>query len=195
MQSKIIAGLAVLAVCAISMIGADSAGARGKHMTGVLSYTVKDIDGNDVKLSKYAGKVLLIVNTASLCGNTPQYAKLEKIYETYKDQGLCILGFPANNFGSQEPGDNPSIKAFCTSKYSVSFDMFSKISVKGDDKAPLYQYLTDKTTDPQFGGEIEWNFAKFLVDRHGEVINRFPAGHDPSSPDVISAIEAALNAK
>ena len=195
MHSTIIAGLTLLAVCAVSLTAVGSSEAKESAPTGVLSYTVKDIDGHDVSLSKYQGKVLLIVNTASFCGNTPQYAKLEKLYDTYKDQGLCILGFPANNFGSQEPGDNATIKTFCTSKYNVSFDMFSKISVKGDDKAPLYQYLTDKTTDPKYGGDIEWNFAKFLVNRKGEVVNRFPAGHDPSSADVTTAIEAALKDK
>jgi len=184
--------LAAVFAIAFGVFGAADA----RHAPeGVLSYKVKDIDGKDVSLSRYAGKVLLIVNTASLCGNTPQYAKLQKLYETYKDQGLCILAFPANNFGSQEPGDNGQIKTFCTGKYNVTFDLFSKISVKGDDKAPLYQFLTDKTTDPQFGGEIEWNFAKFLVNRQGEVINRFPAGHDPESPDVVAAIEAALKEK
>jgi glutathione peroxidase len=158
----------------------------------VYSFTVKNIDGKDIKLKKYKGDVLLIVNTASLCGNTPQYAALESLYEQYKGQGFRILGFPANDFAQQEPGSNGQIKEFCTSKYKVSFDMFSKISVKQPDQAPLYTYLTDKTSDPQFGGDIEWNFAKFLIGRDGTILNRFPAGHSPASDDVVTAIKAAL---
>lgn len=160
--------------------------------SSVYDFTVTDIDGKAVPLSQYRGKVLLIVNTASLCGNTPQYASLEKLYTQYKDQGLRILAFPANNFAHQEPGNNQQIKQFCTGTYHVTFDVFSKISVKGDDQAPLYQYLTDKTTDPQFGGDIEWNFAKFLIGRDGQILNRFPAHHDPLLPDVVSAIQSAL---
>jgi glutathione peroxidase len=163
--------------------------------TGVYQFTMTNIDGKSVPLSKYRGKVLLIVNTASLCGNTPQYAKLEQLDKTYRKQGLRILGFPANNFHAQEPGDNKQIKEFCTSTYHVTFDMFSKISVKGADQAPLYTYLTDKTTDPKYGGDIEWNFAKFLIGRHGEILNRFPASHDPTSPDVVAAIQSALAEK
>ena len=175
---------------------AGLAAVRGEAApTGVYSYTVKDIDGKSVPLSSYKGKVLMIVNTASLCGNTPQYAGLEKLYEKYKGKGLRILAFPANDFGKQEPGSNGEIHEFCTAKYNVTFDLFSKISVKQPDQAPLYAYLTDKTTDPKFGGDIEWNFAKFLVSRHGEVIDRFPAGHQPESEDVVAAVEAALAEK
>ncbi len=159
-----------------------------------LNYTVQDIDGKKVSLSKYRGDVVMIVNTASLCGNTPQYASLEKLYQTYKARGFRILAFPANNFAQQEPGPNGQIKLFCTLKYHTTFDLFGKISVKGPDQAPLYSFLTDKTTDPQFGGDIEWNFAKFLVGRGGQVVARFPAGHDPLSPDVVAAVEQQLNA-
>jgi glutathione peroxidase len=128
---------------------------------GIYSFTVKNIDGESVPLSKYEGKVLLIVNTASLCGNTPQYASLEKLYQQYASKGLCILAFPENDFHNQEPGDNLSIRQFCTAKYNVTFDLFSKIDVIGANQAPLYKYLTDKSTDPNFGAPIEWNFAKF----------------------------------
>ena len=159
---------------------------------GVLSYTVASNDGKNVPLSKYKGEVLMIVNTASLCGNTPQYAGLETMYEKYKAQGLRILAFPANNFASQEPENNSQIRAFCTSKYHTTFDLFSKISVKGPDQAPLYKYLTDSNTDPKFGGDIEWNFAKFIVDRQGNVIARFKADHNPMSADVVATVEAAL---
>jgi glutathione peroxidase len=177
-----------------TMLSVLPAAAAAPKTDGPLQFTVQNIDGKKVKLDKYHGQVVLIVNTASLCGNTPQYASLEKLYQTYHDKGLRILAFPANNFAQQEPGANGEIKEFCTGKYSVTFDLFSKISVKGDDQAPLYKYLTDKATDPQFGGDIEWNFAKFLVGRDGKVVARFPAGHDPLSPDVIAAVEQQLNA-
>jgi glutathione peroxidase len=134
----------------------------------------------------------MIVNVASFCGFTPQYEGLEKLYEKYKDQGFVILGFPANNFGAQEPGTNEEIKAFCSRKYNVSFPMYSKISVKGEDKHPLYQFLTDKQANPSTGGEIQWNFTKFLVDRDGKVIARFESKVTPESADVTSAIEKAL---
>src|SRR6266699_2483748 len=139
---------------------------------GPLDFTVQDIDGKDVKLSDYKGKVVLIVNVASKCGFTPQYTGLEALYEKYKDQGFVILGFPANNFGKQEPGSNDQIKEFCASKFSVTFPMMSKISVKGDDIAPLYKFLT---SNGEFAGDIEWNFNKFLVDRNGNVIARYPS--------------------
>ena len=138
------------------------------------------------------GKVVMIVNVASFCGYTPQYEGLEKIYEKYKDQGFVILGFPANNFGAQEPGTNEEIKTFCSRKYNVSFPMYSKISVKGEDKHPLYQFLTDKQANPSTGGEIQWNFTKFLVDRDGKVIARFEPNVTPESAGVTSAIEKAL---
>ena len=160
---------------------------------GVLSYTVPDIAGKPVPLSKYAGKVVMIVNTASLCGNTPQYKSLEALYEKYQSRGLRILAFPANDFAQQEPGSNAEIRQFCTQKYQTSFDLFSKLSVKAPNQAPLYAFLTSKQTDPEFGGDIEWNFAKFLVGRNGQIVARFPAGHDPLSPDVVAAVASALN--
>jgi glutathione peroxidase len=135
---------------------------------------------------------VLIVNVASRCGFTPQYAGLEALYEKYKDRGFVILGFPANNFGGQEPGTNEEIKTFCSSKYNVTFPMYSKISVKGDDKAPLYQFLTDQQANPATGGEIQWNFTKFLVDKNGKVVARFEPKVTPESPDVAGAIEKAL---
>jgi glutathione peroxidase len=159
-----------------------------------LDFTVKDIDGKDVKLSKYHGKVVMIVNTASHCGFTPQYKTLEALYEKYKDKGFIILGFPSNDFGQQEPGTNVEIKQFCTMNYKVSFDMFSKIDVKGDNKAPLYAFLTSKETDPQYPGDITWNFNKFLIDRKGNLVNRFDSKFDPMTPPVIGAVEAALAA-
>lgn len=157
---------------------------------GVLSFTMKSIDGKDVPLSEYSGKVLLIVNTASECGYTPQYAGLEKLYLRYKDKGLRILAFPANNFGAQEPGSNAEIKAFCSTNYDVTFDLFEKISVKGEDIHPLYHYLT---TGTEFQDDIKWNFTKFLVSRKGEVVARFGTKIDPLSTDVETQIMERLN--
>lgn len=159
--------------------------------SGVHSFTLNSIDGKPAPLAAYKGKVVLLVNVASQCGYTPQYSALEAIYEKYKDQGFVILGFPANNFGAQEPGTNEEIKTFCTRKYSVSFPMYSKISVKGGDQAPLYSYLT-KETGVGISGEIQWNFTKFLVDRNGTVIKRFEPAVTPDSKEVTTAIEAQL---
>jgi glutathione peroxidase len=155
----------------------------------VYDFTMNSIDGQPVALSSYKGKVLLLVNVASKCGYTPQYSALESVYEKYKDRGLVIVGFPANNFGAQEPGTNQEIKTFCTRKYNVSFPMMSKVSVKGDDTTPLYQYLT---STPKTGGEIKWNFTKFLVDRDGNIVARFEPATTPDSPEVTAAIEKAL---
>jgi glutathione peroxidase len=159
-----------------------------------LNFTEKDIDGNTVKLARYQGDVIMVVNVASKCGNTPQYADLQKMYDKYKKQGFVILGFPANDFGKQEPGDNKTIKEFCTSKYNVTFPMFSKIVVKGDGQDPLYKFLTDKETDEKFAGDIDWNFAKFIINRKGEVIARFPAGTKPFTPEVVAVVEKELEA-
>jgi glutathione peroxidase len=150
-------------------------------------FSMKTIDGKELPLSTFKGKTVLVVNVASKCGFTPQYTALEAVYEKYKSKGLVIVGFPANNFGFQEPGTDEEIQTFCRSKYMVTFPMFSKISVKGADKAPLYQYLTSTG-----GGEIQWNFTKFLVDKNGKVIKRFESAVTPDSPEVISAIEGAL---
>jgi len=163
--------------------------------TSVLDFKMRDIDGNEVKLDKYKGKVLLIVNTASKCGYTPQYEGLQSVYTKYKDKGFYVLGFPANNFGAQEPGTETEIKEFCTSKYHVTFPMFAKISVKGEDQDPLYKFLTDKATDPEFAGDITWNFNKFLVDRKGKVVARFSSKDTPESDAVTAAIEKYVAAK
>jgi glutathione peroxidase len=162
--------------------------------SSIYDFTLPSIDGKATPLSDYKGKVLLVVNVASRCGFTPQYTALESIYEKYKDQGFVIAGFPANNFGSQEPGTNAEIKTFCQSKYSVTFPMFQKVSVKGTDQTPLYQYLTT-TANPALAGDIKWNFTKFLVDRNGKVVKRFEPDVTPDSPQVVAAIEAALKEK
>jgi glutathione peroxidase len=160
----------------------------------VYDFTLNTIDGQPAPLSAYKGKVVLLVNVASKCGYTPQYTALESIYEKYKDRGFVIVGIPANNFGAQEPGTNQEIKTFCSSKYHVTFPMMAKVSVKGSDITPLYQYLTDKSAHPQTGGEIGWNFTKFLVGPDGKVIARFDSKVTPDSPEVTSAIEKALSA-
>jgi glutathione peroxidase len=159
--------------------------------SGIYTFTLNSIDGKPAPLGDYKGKVVLIVNVASQCGYTPQYSALEATYEKYKDQGFVILGFPANNFGAQEPGTNEEIKTFCTRKYSVTFPMYSKISVKGTDQSPLYAYLTKETT-PALTGDIKWNFTKFLVDRNGNVVQRFEPAVTPDSKEVIAAIEKQL---
>lgn len=155
----------------------------------VYDFTLNDIDGKPVSLSQYKGKVVMLVNTASLCGNTPQYADLEKVYEMYRDKGFEILAFPANNFGQQEPGSNEEIKGFCLTKYSVGFPLFSKISVKGSDKHPLYRYLTEQSPFP---GEVEWNFQKYLVDRSGNVVARYHHGTKPVADQIVKDVERFL---
>lgn len=169
------------------------AGLEGTAMTAksptLYDFTMNDIDGKPVNLSQYKGKVLLVVNTASFCGNTPQYADLETVYEQYHEKGFEILAFPANNFGQQEPGSNAEIKGFCLTKYSVSFPLFSKISVKGSDKHPLYQYLTEQSPFP---GDVEWNFQKYLVDRSGNVVGRFHHRTKPLAPEIVKEIERVL---
>jgi len=158
----------------------------------IYDFTMKSIDGQQVSLGSYSGKVVLLVNVASKCGFTPQYAGLEAVYEKYKDKGLVIVGIPANNFMSQEPGTNEEIKKFCSNKYNVTFPMMAKISVKGGDQAPLYSFLTGQETDPHYGGDIKWNFTKFLFDRSGKAVARFEPNVTPDSPQVTAAIEAAL---
>ena len=164
-------------VMAASLFGASS----------VLDFTLNSIDGKPAPLADYRGKVALIVNVASHCGYTPQYEGLEAIYRKYKDRGFVVLGFPANNFGAQEPGTNAEIKQFCTRKYNVTFPMYAKISVKGSDIAPLYTYLTEAK-----GGDIKWNFTKFLIGKHGAILERFESPVKPDDPKVTAAIERAL---
>lgn len=158
----------------------------------VLDHKVVDIDGNEVNLEDYKGKVVMIVNVASKCGLTPQYNQLVDIHEKYSEKGFTILGFPANNFMSQEPGTNEEIKTFCSSKFGVEFPMMSKVSVKGDDTCELYKELTSEEENGELGGDIAWNFTKFLVNKDGEVIARFEPKTKPDAEEVIAAIEAAL---
>lgn len=163
----------------------DTKAAAGR----IYEFTVKTIDGTERKLSDYKGRVLFVVNTASLCGFTPQYDAMETLYQKYKDRGLKVLAFPANEFGKQEPGDNKEIHEFCRTKFSVSFDIFEKIVVKGDGIHPLYKFLT---TESGHNGPIAWNFAKFLVDKNGEVVARFDPPTDPMGRAVTKKIEELL---
>lgn len=158
----------------------------------VHDFTLNSIDGEPAPLAGYKGKVLLMVNVASRCGFTPQYQGLETLYRKYKGQGLVVMGFPANNFGRQEPGTDKEIKAFCSRNFDVSFPMFSKISVKGADTHPLYQFITDTQANPKTGGEIPWNFTKFLVNPEGQIVARFAPDVTPESAQMTSAIEALL---
>lgn len=158
----------------------------------IYDFKMNSIEGTPVSLEKYRGKVLLLVNVASKCGFTPQYAGLQTLYEAYQAKGLEVLGFPANNFLWQEPGSDSQISQFCSLEYSVTFPMFSKISVKGSDQHPMYAYLTDRKLNPEYGGSIKWNFAKFLINREGEIANRFGSRVEPKSKKLITAIEELL---
>jgi len=175
----------VAAVLAVPAVADDKA-------TGPLSFTLKDIKGNPVELSKYKGKVILLVNVASRCGNTPQYEGLEAMYEKHKDQGLVVIGVPANEFGKQEPGTNEEIEKFCTSEYKVTFPMMSKIVVKGKGIDPLYKYLIAQDTKPKPAGDVKWNFEKFLIGKDGKVAGRFDPSVKPEDPNLVAAIEAEL---
>lgn len=155
----------------------------------IFDFTLNDIDGKPVSLSQFRGKTLLLVNTASFCGNTPQYSDLQTMYERYRSKGFEILAFPANNFGQQEPGTNEEIKGFCLTKYSLTFPLFSKISVKGSDKHPLYRYLTEESPFP---GEVEWNFQKYLVDPNGTVVARYHHRTKPMSDEILRDVERTL---
>ena len=159
----------------------------------VYDFSMQTIDGKDVSLSAYKGKAVMIVNTASQCGYTPQYKSLEALYQQYKDKGFEILAFPSNDFGGQEPGTNEEIKEFCASKYSVTFPLFDKLHVKGAEQHPLYAELTGKTSP--FPGDVKWNFSKFLVSRDGKILKRFDSKVAPDAPELIAAVEAALSVK
>lgn len=160
--------------------------------TSIHDFTVTNIIGESVDLSDYKGKVLLIVNVASKCGYTKHYSSLEQLYRTYKSQGLVVLGFPANDFGAQEPGTDAEIAEFCRASFNVTFPMFSKITVKGPEKAPIYDYLTNGGGDATFAGALEWNFVKFLINRDGKIVHRFSHRLDPLDPAFVAEVEGAL---
>jgi glutathione peroxidase len=186
MKYLLVAAVVGFAFAVRSSFAADAAAAASQPAGSPLDFVVKDIDGKDYNLAELKGKVVLIVNVASRCGFTPQYAGLEKLYEAKKDQGLVIVGFPANNFKGQEPGTNEEIKHFCTGKYNVTFPMMTKISVKGDDIHPLYKQLTDAK------GPVTWNFNKFLIGRDGKLIEHFDSKAKPDDAKLTGAIDKAL---
>jgi glutathione peroxidase len=175
----------LLSLTSLSLTGALT-------MNTIYDYEVNTIDGKNILLKEYESDVLLIVNTASKCGYTPQYEGLQNLYETYKDRGFTILGFPANNFGGQEPGTNEEIAQFCELNYGVTFPMFEKVSVRGEDIHPLFNELT-QTENPDFTGNISWNFEKFLIDRNGNLVRRFKSNVTPDSEELITAVEKNLN--
>ncbi|MDZ4289014.1 MAG: glutathione peroxidase [Prosthecobacter sp.] len=175
---------------AFSTLLALAAFATTASAAGLYDIPLKDIDGKDTSLKAYQGKVLLIVNVASKCGNTPQYTQLQELHEKFKNEGLVVLGFPANDFGKQEPGTNAEIKDFCSTKYKVSFPMFDKVVVKGPEKAPLYAALTGP--ESPFPGDVKWNFGKFLVGRDGKIVARFEPKTKPDDTKVVEAIQTAL---
>ncbi len=185
----ILSALVTLAVLGCKTAPMDLALDAPKNPTSIYDFKMKNIDGETVPLSKYKGKVLLVVNVASKCGFTPQYTGLQSLYSKYHSKGFEILGFPANNFGAQEPGTDSEIKQFCTGTYNVTFPMFSKISVKGDDEHPLYKWLiasADRHDD------IEWNFCKFMIDKNGHVIHRWASKTTPESAELTTALDNAL---
>jgi len=190
--AMILAPAALVGLLTFAAVADGFAKEKSAVPDSVLKFHVKDIDGKPVDLAKFKGEVLLIVNTASQCGYTDQYAGLEALHEKYKAKGFEVLAFPANEFGKQEPGSNADIKNFCSTTYKVSFPLFSKIVVKGQGIDPLYQFLTKPETNPKFAGDVTWNFNKFLVNRKGEVIARFASGDAPDSAKVDKAVETAL---
>jgi glutathione peroxidase len=188
--------LPLLLLCSVfTAISAETGEKAEKKKFKALNFTMKSLDGKDIDLSKYQGKVVMIVNVASKCGLTPQYEQLQALHEKYAKQGLAILGFPCNQFRSQEPGTAEEIKEFCRVKYGVAFDMFAKIEVNGDSACGLYKYLTALDTKPVGAGKISWNFEKFILNRKGEVVARFAPRTKPDDPSVIKVIEKELGKK
>ncbi len=195
MKRLLTLSLVALGVCLMTSNSGAEDKSDGKKAGEALSFTMKSLDGKEIDLKSYAGKVVLVVNTASECGLTPQYKELQAINEKYKEKGLAVLGFPCNQFGTQEPGDSKQISQFCTKKYGVTFDMFEKVEVNKGGACDLYKYLTAKDAPPVGKGPISWNFEKFLINRQGEVVNRFAPRTKPDAPEVIAAIEKQLAAE
>ncbi len=190
---KLTAMLFALATCAGCAYADDKP--KEPKLASPLDYKLKDINDKEVDLAQYKGKVVLLVNVASECGYTTQYKGLQELYESYKDKGVVVIGVPANEFGGQEPGSNAEIAKFCSTKYSVTFPMMAKVVVKGAGKTPLYDFLTSKDSNPDFAGEIGWNFEKFLIGKTGKVVGRYKSGVEPMSDTVVAAIKKELEAK
>lgn len=186
--------LAVGTLCVSQFFGANNLLAE-KATTTVLDHEVKSLEGKATDLSKYKGKVVMIVNVASRCGATPQYTALQDLYETFKDDGLVVIGFPCNQFGKQEPGTSAEIREFCSANYGVTFPIMEKVDVNGDDATPVYKALTATQTAPKKAGPIGWNFEKFLIDRDGNVVARYGTSTEPDAPEVVAAIKKELAKK
>lgn len=189
--------ICLLAFGTITVMAASThGGGKGdKKVPAVLSFKAQSIDGKDVDLAKYRGKVVLIVNVASECGYTSQYKQLQDLHKKYAEQGLAVLGFPCNDFGGQEPGSEAEIKIFCTKNYGVTFDMFSKVKISGKTPTPLFKFLTSKETNPKSGGAVKWNFEKFLVGRDGTIVARYASDADLEGSEFVRTLEAELAKK
>jgi glutathione peroxidase len=183
-MGTVILSAAILALTPGSAVSAEK--------DAVHKFTMKSIDGKDVSLDKYKGKAMLIVNVASRCGYTPQYKGLEALHKKYAEKGLAVLGVPCNQFGKQEPGTEEEIKEFCSTKYGVTFDMFAKVDVNGENRCELYAFLTSPQTNPDTAGDVQWNFEKFLISKDGKVVARFPSKVKPEDPALVKAVEAEL---
>lgn len=189
LQYALVAGL----VAAAPVVAADKN--EDKAVSGPLAFKMTGIDGKEVDLAKFKGKVVVIVNVASQCGYTNQYEGLQKLFDDYSKDGLVIIGVPANDFGKQEPGSDEEIDKFCKTNFKVTFPMMSKVVVKGDGQTPLYKYLTGKDTNPGFDGDVKWNFEKFLIGRDGKVAARFKSGVTPTGDEMLKAVKAELAKK
>jgi glutathione peroxidase len=187
--------MSTILMAVTAMIAGAADKPKEAAMSGPLNFKMNDIDGKEVDLASYKGKVVLLVNVASRCGYTKQYTGLQAIYSKHEKDGLVVIGIPANEFGAQEPGSDTEIKKFCSSKYNVTFPMMSKVVVKGDGICPLYKYLTSAETNSKHAGEISWNFEKFLINRKGEVVGRYKSKVDPESEELTKAIATELAAK
>ncbi|MHB0961015.1 MAG: glutathione peroxidase [Pirellulaceae bacterium] len=189
---RILTFVAAAAFCLPTTFAADEPAPEEKKVPAALDFKMKALDGQEVDLSKYLGKVVLVVNVASKCGLTPQYEQLQALHKKYADKGLAVVGFPSNQFGAQEPGTADEIREFCRSNYGVSFDLFAKVDVNGETASPLYKYLTSRDAQPVGEGKISWNFEKFVINRQGEVVARFAPRTKPNDPEVIKVLEAEL---
>ena len=192
-RSVMVSGAMMMASFGVAPLG--FAGDDEAKAPPALAFEMDTLEGKKVDLKSYNGKVVLIVNVASECGLTPQYEGLQALYEKYKDKGLVILGFPCNQFGSQEPGSAAEIKSFCTKNYGVTFDMFAKVDVNGDKAAPLFKHLTALETKPKGAGKVSWNFEKFVIGRDGNVVGRFAPTIAPDSEELVKTIEELLSKK
>ncbi len=184
MRNLLSIAVAILILCAPTQINAQA------MKNTIYQFKVKDIEGNDFDFAKLKGKKILVVNTASKCGLTPQFEDLQKLYDSYKDKNLVVVGFPANNFNQQDPGTNEEIAAFCQKNYGVTFPMMEKVSVKGSDASPIYQWLTQEVKNGVHDSEVEWNFHKFLIDENGHLVKELSPKVTPLDPEIVTWIKS-----